>query len=132
MLSAFSMTWLLVSTSPELEITIPVPAPSPPPSIVVTMFTRPGATLDATPLTLPWSLGGVNEPAPEGRKTRPLFDAEEPESLEKSEPPRAELPTSAPPASSINTTAMAATDRRHVDGLCGGGAGGGHEGRPKV
>src|SRR5437899_1618188 len=62
MLRAPSMTWLLVSTSPEEVITMPVPAASPPPERVTLTSTTPAMTLEVSddpalpPLPLPLPL----------------------------------------------------------------------------
>src|SRR2546427_10870418 len=97
MVSAFWMTWLFVSTSPELDTISPVPAPSPPPSRVVVMLTSPGVTSPATP-ALVWSLGELTDDAPDGDALLASLGAALVAPSENSDPPRVELPSSAPPA----------------------------------
>ena len=133
--SAFSITWLLVSTSPELEITIPVPAPCPaPPYSVVTMLTRPGCTLPVTPETLALPFGRLTDDVSDGLVAGALFWAAGLVLFENKDPPRLALPSSAPPTRTIAMRATMAIPRRQCgcDGTGRSGGQGGAGGRGAV
>src|SRR4051794_19022684 len=66
-----AITWLFVSTRPELEMTIPVPAAWPPFSIDVLMLTTASSTWAATAFTSDDELPELDDPVP-GKVEDPL------------------------------------------------------------